>query len=74
MIGMRVRAAPWWAALTIWGVLNVLNLLQTAGFLSRMHSGSMAVNHVLGYGVILLAIPSTWGLVASVRAGAGWLQ
>jgi hypothetical protein len=34
----------------------------------------MAVNHVLGYGVILLTIPSSLALVVSVRAGAGWLQ
>jgi len=70
---MEAQAGPWWAALMVWGVVNALNLLQSAGFLSRVQSGSMTVNHVLGYGVILLAIPSSFALVASVRAGAGWL-
>ena len=23
---------PWWAALTVWGVVNAVNLLQAAGF------------------------------------------
>ncbi len=34
----------------------------------------MAVNHVLGYGIILLGIPSSLALVGFVRAGADWLQ
>jgi len=67
-------AGPWWAALTIWGVVNVVNALQAAGFLSRVRTGSMAVNHLLGYVMIVLAVPSTVALVAFVRAGAGWLQ
>jgi len=74
MSDIQVQAGPWWAAVTVWGVVNTLNLLQTAGFLSRVQSGSMAVNRVLGYGVLLLVIPSILALVASVRAGAGWLQ
>ena len=67
-------ADPWWAALTVWGVVNAVNLLQAVGFLSRVHSGSMAVNHLLGYGIIVLAVPSSVALVAFVRAGAGWLH
>jgi hypothetical protein len=63
---------PWWAALTVWGVVNAVNILQTAGFLSRVRTGSMAVNHVLGYVMIVLAIPSIVALIAFVRAGAGW--
>lgn len=65
---------PWWASLTVWGVVNAVNLLQAAGFLSRLSSGSMAVNHLLGYVMVVLAVPSTVALVAFVRAGAGWLQ
>jgi len=65
---------PWWAACTVWGVVNAVNVLQAAGFLSRMPTGSMAVNHLLGYAMILLAVPSTVALVAFVRAGAGWLD
>jgi hypothetical protein len=64
---------PWWAALTIWGVVNAVNLLQAVGFLSRVPNGSMTVNHLLGRVMIALAIPSTAALVAFVRARAGWL-
>ena len=65
---------PMWAALTVWGVVNAVNVLQTVGFLSRVRTGSMAVNHLLGYAIIILAIPSALALVAFVRARAGWLQ
>jgi hypothetical protein len=63
---------PWWAALTVWGVVNAVNALQAVGFLSRVHTGSLAFNHLLGYFIIALAIPSTVALVAFVRAGVGW--
>jgi len=62
---------PWWAALTVWSVVNAVNLLQAAGFLSRVPTGSLAVNHLLGRVMIGLAIPAMVALVASVRAGAG---
>jgi len=29
---------PWWAALTAWVVVNTVNLLQAAGFLSRVYT------------------------------------
>jgi hypothetical protein len=70
----QTRVDPWWAALTVWGVVNAVNLLQTAGFLSRVRTGSMAINHILGYVIIALAIPSTLALVAFVRARVGRLQ
>jgi len=63
---------PWWAALVVWGVVNAVNVLQAAGFLSRVPTGSMAVNHLLGRVMIGLAIPATVALVTFVRAGAGW--
>ena len=63
---------PWWAALTVWGVVNAVNVLQAAGFLSRVRTGSMAVNHLLGYVMIVLAIPSIVAIIAFVRAGADW--
>jgi len=70
----QTNGSPGWAALTIWGVVNGVNALQTVGFLSRVRTGSMAVNHVLGYAIIALGIPSALALVAFVRARAGWLQ
>jgi hypothetical protein len=63
---------PWWAALTVWAVVNSVNLLQSAGFLSRVATRSMSVNHAIGYAIMLLAIPATVALAAYLRAGANW--
>lgn len=65
---------PWWAALTVWGVVNVVNVLQSAGFLSRIPTGNMTVNKWLGYVMIALAAPAGLALVAFVRARAGLMQ
>lgn len=69
---VQTHVNPWWAALTVWGVVNAVNVLQAAGFLSRVPTGSRAINHIFGYAIIALAIPSTVALVAFVRARAGW--
>ncbi len=66
-------SGPWWAALTIWAVVNAVNILQAAGFLSRLHTGGMATNRALGYVMATLALPAVAALVAFVRAKAGWL-
>ena len=63
---------PWWAALAVWGVVNAVNLLQAAGFLSRVWTGSRAINHSLGYAIVALAVPSAVAVVAFAHAGAGW--
>jgi hypothetical protein len=68
------KVDPWWAALTVWGVVNAVNVLQAAGFLSRVRTGSMAINHLLGYVMIALAVPAILALVAFWRARAGWLH
>jgi len=70
----QTRVDPWWAALTVWGVVNAVNVLQAAGFLSRVYTGSMAINHLLGYVMIALAVPATLALVAFGRARASWQQ
>ena len=64
---------PYWAALTVWAVVNAVNLLQAAGFISRIRTGSQAINHMLGYVIIALAVPAAVAMVAFLRAGAGWL-
>jgi hypothetical protein len=66
------RISPWWAALTVWGVVNAVNVLQSVGFFSRVITGNRAINHLLGYGIVALAIPATLATVAFVRARAGW--
>jgi hypothetical protein len=70
----QIFVNPWWAALTTWGVVNLVNLLQSAGFLSRVLTKSMAINHLLGYVIIALAIPASLALVAFIRTGAVWQQ
>lgn len=71
---VQMKADPWWAALTVWGVVNAVNVLQAAGFLARVRTGSMAINHILGYAIAALAAPATLALVAFWRARADWLQ
>ena len=70
----QTSVEPWWAAITVWAVVNTVNVLQGVGFLSRVRTGSMAINHLLGYVIILLAVPATLALVAFERARAGWLH
>ncbi|MFN2131900.1 MAG: hypothetical protein ACK2VD_15320 [Anaerolineae bacterium] len=73
---MRAQAgtAFGWAAVTVWVVVNAVNVLQGVGFLSRIWTGSMATNHRLGYVIIGLAVPAGVALVALVRGGAGSLH
>lgn len=68
----QTHVNPWWAALTVWGVVNAVNVLQAAGFLSRVYTGSREINHILGYVIIALAIPLIAALVAFIRARSGW--
>jgi hypothetical protein len=65
---------PWWVALTVWGIVNAVNLLQAVGFVSRVRTRSMAMNHALGFVMIALAVPAVAALIALVRSRAGWLQ
>ena len=65
---------PYWAAVTVWVVVNAVNLLQAAGFLSRVWTGTRAINQILGYVIVALAVPAAVALIAFVRAGSGWLH
>jgi len=58
----------------VWGVVNAVNVLQAAGFLSRVRTGSMVLNRLLGYVMIALGVPAALPLVAFWCAKAGWLQ
>lgn len=73
-MGTQTDSGVGWAALTVWAVVNAVNLLQAVGFLSRVSSGSTAINHTLGYAIMALAVPSIVAAVALMRAGAGWTQ
>jgi hypothetical protein len=70
----QARVQPWWAALTVWAVVNSVNVLQAAGFLSRVATGDRAINHLLGHIIVALAVPAALVLVAFLRARAGWRQ
>lgn len=74
MMQAPTNAEPAWATLTVWGVVNAVNCLQGAGFLARVRTGNMAINHVLGYVMIALSIPAAAALVAFIRAKASWLH
>jgi hypothetical protein len=65
-------AGAWWAVLTVWIVVNLVNVLQAAGFMSRPRHG-MSLNHTLGWVIAALALPATAALVEFIRAGSGWL-
>jgi hypothetical protein len=69
-----MEVEPQWAALIVWAIVNTVTVLQAIGFLSRVRTGGMAINHLLGYMMIGLAIPAAVTLVAFVRANAGWLH
>ena len=68
----QTRVNPWWVALTVWSVVNAINILQSAGFLSRVVTGNRAINHLLGYGIVALAVPAALAIVAFTRTRAGW--
>ena len=65
---------PWWAVMTVWSVVNAVNVLQAVGFLSLVRTRNMAINHHFGYVMIALVVPATLALVAFGRAKAGWLH
>ncbi len=65
---------PWWAAITVWIIVNAVNLLQSAGFLSRIATRSISINHSLGYVIIALSIPAAVALAAFLRAKTDWRQ
>ena len=70
----EISVDTWWAALSVWAVVNAVNVLQSLGFLSRVRTGSMSLNHSLGYVIVGLALPAIVALIAFVRKGAGWLH
>lgn len=58
----------------MWGVVNAVNVLQSIGFLSRIRTGAMTLNHQLGYAMFALGIPAAIAIVGFLRARAGVLS
>ena len=51
-------------------MVNLVNLLQAAGFASRVIDPD--INRILGAGIITLGIPAGLALISFIRAGSGW--
>ncbi len=66
--------ASWWAVMTVWAVVNAVNILQGIGFLSRVRTGSMTVNHYIGFVILFLAVPAAIALIAFFRERADWIH
>lgn len=58
------------ALLTTWGVVNLVNLLQAAGFATRVVDPN--INRVLGAGIIALGVPASFALGSFIRSHSGW--
>jgi hypothetical protein len=56
--------------LTIWVVVNLVNVLQAVGFVTRVSNWD--VQQIVGIVIAGLAVPATLALVSFVRRGAGW--
>jgi hypothetical protein len=54
----------------VWIVVNFVNVLQAAGFASRVIDPE--INRVLGIAIIALGIPAGIALVSLVRSRSGW--
>ena len=68
----QARVNPWWTVVTLWSIVNLVNLLQSVGFLSRVVTGNRSINHILGYGIVALALPATIVIVAFIKEKSGW--
>lgn len=56
--------------MTVWGVVNAVNVLQSVGFATR--SVAPGVNEAAGWVMAVLAIPATVALMGFLRAGSDW--
>ncbi len=71
---IQTSVNPGWAVISVWIMVNAVNILQSVGFLSRLRTGSLAVNHLLGLVMIALALPAAVTLIAFLRVKADWRQ
>jgi hypothetical protein len=62
--------APRDALITVWVVVNLVNLLQAAGFATRVVDPN--INRTLGIGIMVLGVPAALALISFVRANSGW--
>jgi len=71
---MQIDPYSDWPVLTVWSVVNAVNLLQSVGFISRVRTKNRTINLRIGYAIAGLAVPATVALTSFARIGAGWLD
>ena len=70
-VGVSPRLqTPRRALLTVWVVVNLVNLLQATGFATRVFDPN--INRVLGAGIIALGMPAGLALLSFIRSNSGW--
>ena len=70
----QLESGSRWAALTVWAVVNAVNLLQAAGFLSRLPTRQHGDQSPPRLCDDRARPPGSAGPRRFLRAGAGWLQ
>ncbi len=61
---------PRGALITVWVVVNLVNLLQAAGFATRVVDPN--INRIFGAGIIALGVPAGLALLSFIRSNSGW--
>ena len=64
------QIVPRGALITVWVVVNLVNLLQATGFATRVIDPG--INRTLGIGIMALGVPAGFALISFVRAKSGW--
>lgn len=54
----------------MWVIVNLVNLLQAAGFATRVFDPN--INRILGVGIMALGVPAGLALVGFLRSNSGW--
>ncbi len=63
---MSVRTA----LVVVWVVVNLVNLLQTVGFVTRV--STWEIQRIVGTVIAGLAVPASLALLSLIRSRAGW--
>lgn len=66
-----MNSGPWWSQVTLWVVVNLVNVAQTVGFASRRRYG-MRINRAAGLLIAVLAVPATAAMIGMMQAGSPW--
>jgi hypothetical protein len=67
-VSLPAAPLPHRAVTTVWVVVNLVNILQAAGFATR--AVDPHINRILGIGILALAVPAGLALMSFVKAGS----